>query len=324
MNMPQGVSVVLCCFNSVQRLKPTLEHLAKQKLNNELACEIILVNNNSTDSSAAFANEIWEKIDSAIPLTVVNEPMPGLSHARLKGVKGAKYKYILFCDDDNWLDESYIQNAYRIMKANRKIGALGGWSETTLPVEKLPFWFKEYQTGYAVGKQSSNSGDVTDRGWLWGAGLVVRKDIYMKAFSRFKSLLTGRSGRQLISHEDVEICKRIILLGYKLYYSEELFFKHDVPVNRITEEYRDRLFNGFENGKEILHMYDKQISINKLKKIKKLKIVLYIIFRVLKKIVNRKGFNDFQWEIENLFLLTGIKLGKISQNQFVIKNIINR
>lgn len=319
--MNQGVSIVLCCYNSTLRLKPTLEHLANQIVSIHFGCEILLVDNNSSDNTSLFAKEIWLALNSSIPLRIVSEPIAGLSFARSTGVKAAKYDLILFCDDDNWLNEHYVQRSFEIMSANPIIAALGGWSEAALPLEKLPSWFSDYQLGYAVGRQSSRSGDVTDKGWLWGAGLVVRKAIFLKAFSRVGSLLMDRKGEHLTSHGDVEICKRIILLGYRLYYSEELFFKHDIPENRLTEVYRNNLFKGFETGTEIIYLYNKQITINNLGYSKKLRIVLSMILKLLRKIIFQLRFNNLQQEIENIYLYTGIKFGSINKNVVAIKKI---
>ena len=54
----KGVSIVLCTYNGKQRLETTLKHIATQKLT--VPCEIIFVDNASTDGTKAFADSWWQ------------------------------------------------------------------------------------------------------------------------------------------------------------------------------------------------------------------------------------------------------------------------
>ena len=100
--MMKGVSVIICCYNSSKRLGETLKHLSVQKIN-DTPCEIIIVDNASTDNTASLARETWDALGSSIPMRIINESKPGLSHAREAGINASSYTYIIFCDDDNWL-----------------------------------------------------------------------------------------------------------------------------------------------------------------------------------------------------------------------------
>src|SRR5258707_15236118 len=124
--MPSGVSVIICCFNSAARIAPTLEHLYNQKNISLSGWEVIIIDNCSTDNTSEKASKIWESFGPEKPrFKIVNESTPGLSTAREKGLDEAYYDYVLFCDDDNWLDENYLGIALNIMQNNPRIGALG-------------------------------------------------------------------------------------------------------------------------------------------------------------------------------------------------------
>src|SRR6478736_4840376 len=94
---PKGVSVVVCCYNSVQRLSQTLEHLSRQEVPAHIPWEVIIVDNNSTDGTADFAANCWKKLHCNISFRVVQELQPGLSAARRKGFLSAFYDLIIFC-----------------------------------------------------------------------------------------------------------------------------------------------------------------------------------------------------------------------------------
>src|SRR6185437_15848637 len=114
--MAPGISVIICCFNSAKRLAPTLEHLYKQKNIPLSSWEVIVVNNCSTDDTAPVAAQIWDSFPSHKPdFRVVDEQTPGLSSARQRGIDESRYGFVVFCDDDNWLDENYLSIALNIM-----------------------------------------------------------------------------------------------------------------------------------------------------------------------------------------------------------------
>lgn len=220
-----------------------LKHLSKQVTESQLVWEIILVDNNSDDGTVDFASEVWTQLGHPTKLRVVYEPIPGLSNARMKGVKEARGKILIFCDDDNWLESNYISNVHSIMSQNLKIGALGGKSIAKVDSIDLPDWFNDnyYKERYAIGEQNAETGYLPNSKLLFGAGLAIRKNLMQVAYENFPPLLIDRKGNELTSGGDTEICLRIRLMNYKLYYDNKLSFYHYLPNNRLTEEYRDNL-----------------------------------------------------------------------------------
>lgn len=249
------ISVILCTYNGRKVISPTIEHLAKQNVPSTITWEFILVDNASTDGIAEYAFKLWETLDSKVKLTIVLESKPGLIYARKAGLNAAKGDVIIFCDDDNWLDENYISLAYSYMKENPNIGVLGGMGEGVVDkTTKIPKWWEVDGNcnNYAVGKQLEESGNANNRGYIWGAGMVSRKDILEKVFDeRFPFLMTGRSGNLVLSGEDSEICSRVRILGYDLFYYNQLKYKHYMTANRLTEEYLNKLVRGFDNVREM-------------------------------------------------------------------------
>lgn len=249
------VSVIICCYNSENVIKETLKHLALQETEG-LNFEIILVDNNCTDNTVKVAKTEWTKYNVKTELKIVREPKLGTSNARVHGVNNSKSDLIIFCDDDNWLHENYINVAYRFMISHPEVGALVGQSIGVLEEEK-PEWWDKYMDGYAVGKQSNKSGDITKRGFVWGAGMVLRKELYTRLFKTgFNYLLSGRKGELLSSGEDSEICKWVILMGYKLWYLDTLRFKHYITKERLRKIYLKKLLEGHKNSWYILKSYD--------------------------------------------------------------------
>lgn len=241
--MIKGVSVVVCCYNSVSRLKPTLQHLSKQKFHSSLNCELILVNNNSTDQTSSFAIELWEGLgNSIIPLKIVDEPKPGLSNAREKGMSMAQYDIVLFCDDDNWLCENYVATVFDAFQRSDTIGAVGGWCEAAFEGKK-PDWFDVFSGNFAVGKVKDISGFLDKpNDFIYGAGMSISKKAMANLNQRgFRNILSDRKGKKLSSGGDVEIIRALRLIGYNIYFDDRLFFQHFMPDSRMNWEYLLRI-----------------------------------------------------------------------------------
>jgi glycosyltransferase involved in cell wall biosynthesis len=94
-----GISVIVCCYNSVSCLPETLKYLALQQIPSNIHCEVIIVNNASTDDTVGVTINEWEKLKcTEVEFHIINQLVSGLSNARKKGIEVAKYEYILFCD----------------------------------------------------------------------------------------------------------------------------------------------------------------------------------------------------------------------------------
>jgi len=259
----KGISIIVCCYNSAKRLPETLDHLINQ-VNSGFDWEIIIVDNASIDDTNKVASDI---LSSAFPSTkfkIFIEPVAGLSNARRKGYLNSKYDYLLFCDDDNWLNENYVQIAFDTLEKSENIGILGGFGEAVFE-KKKPEWFDTYQLNFAVGVQSSSLSELSKTETVYGAGFIVRKKIFQKLDSiGFQSLLSDRKGTDLMSGGDTEICYVTKYLGYEIYYSNRLRFKHLMPEGRMNWQYLKQLHYGFGRSRLYLQAYKHMEAMNEI------------------------------------------------------------
>lgn len=316
-----GVTVVICCYNSAGRLPETLRHLALQEVPVSIPWEIILVDNASDDDSAGIGAREWlghSRRD--VPLTVLDEQRPGKNHALEKGIGGAAYDHILICDDDNWLNAHYVKTAYDVMRSDQRIGAAGGQS-TAVSDAALPIWFKDCQYAYAVGTQYAAGGDISEKRYLWGAGMIFKKELYQRVYRNYPSFLTGPKADSVSRGEDVEFCIRVIMSGYKLYYDEALVFRHYMPAGRLTTAYRDKLLKGYERERFILTLYAKQLQVNSLSAVGKTGLLIASLLRYTLSKSFSKGRWSADFEAEMIYLLTGARLRQVPIERIQIKEL---
>jgi glycosyltransferase involved in cell wall biosynthesis len=280
----KGISVIMCCYNSASRLRKTLEHLAAQQLPEGFNWEIIVVDNVSKDNTKEISISIWREI-SRYPdiLKVVDQPIQGLSFARAKGVEVSQFDFVLFCDDDNWLDTNYLSEAFAIMNSDPAIGALGGNGTAAADVP-LPSWFEKYKGCYACYPQNDYDGEIERAdAFLYGAGLVVRKECFVKLDAKgFVPVLPDRIGTQLTSGGDTELSYAIKLTGYKIWFSSKLKFQHYLPEARLKEEYLYRLISSMSYCSGVLMCYTYVVEGKMMNRLVWFKDAMYQILFFLK------------------------------------------
>ncbi|MBS1516782.1 MAG: glycosyltransferase family 2 protein [Bacteroidetes bacterium] len=254
--MDKGFSVIVCCFNSSDLLEETIRCICGLKSEDKFSCEVIIVDNASTDDTAETADKLLKEFKCSFPYKIVSEPEPGLSFARKKGFDIAENEYLVYCDDDNRLDNNYLINAFEILENEKQIGALGGFSEAVSDSE-FPYWFSDFKQSFSVGRQSGSSGEIiSGLHSLWGAGMILRRAALEELYGKgFKSLLSDRTGNKLVSGGDSELCFALRLAGWKIWFDENLKLKHYLPSKRLKWEYLRELNRGFGRQKIIFDAY---------------------------------------------------------------------
>ncbi|HEU4496896.1 MAG TPA: glycosyltransferase [Flavobacterium sp.] len=260
-------SIIVCCYNSSKLIESTLKYISRLVFDaNAYPFEIIIVDNNSNDDTVSKADHVWRKINSQIPFKIVRESKQGLSFARNRGVSESKGTYIVFCDDDNWLQPGYLKEAYHILKSDAMIGMLGGVGEPESDAA-LPDWFDSHSLAYAVGKQHKADADISKiKGYVYGAGCIIKKSLILE-LSRigFKNVLTDRLKRNSITGGgDNELGYAVVILGYKVFYSENLKFKHFISKNRLTRKYLTKFKKGSIYTSTAVKTYERYVFSNDL------------------------------------------------------------
>ena len=255
--MHEGVTIVICCYKAAGLLPQTLACLAAQRFSATAPpSEVIVVDNSSPDETAKVALESWPS-ECSIPLRVVFELTPGLTHARLRGLAEARYEIVCFVDQDNRVSPDWIETASTLMAEHGEVGACGGLTEAASD-EMLPRWFEQFQSYYAVGPQGDKAGDITEtRGYLWGAGLCLRKRAWqMLSEKQFSFTLYDRRGQELSAGGDAELCYALRLTGWRLWYEPRLKINHFMTSERLNWSYLRRVSRGFGAATTGLDSYE--------------------------------------------------------------------
>lgn len=107
-NIDIDVSVVIPCFNEEKAIGVCIDKVKRVFLEHNIAGEVIVVDNNSTDNSGATAAGAGAK--------VVFQPIKGYGAAYIKGLPEARGRYIIIGDGDNSYDFYEIPKILSILR----------------------------------------------------------------------------------------------------------------------------------------------------------------------------------------------------------------
>jgi len=201
--MPKGnkISVVIPFYNAEKTLELCLDGLRNQTVKPE---EIILVDNNSTDTSKEIVNAfINDHRDPQIVYVFCRKEGP--SAARNKGAEVATGDWLVFTDSDCIPHSSWISD-YTTHFENDSIGAVAGCIKPHSPVNLVQktlslFTLPENQEEIIHDSFSINKGLYPT------ANLAVRMQIF-NSVSGFDETLRYS--------EDRDLCAKIYKSGYKI------------------------------------------------------------------------------------------------------------
>lgn len=112
------VSIVIPVWNEETNIYRTLSSISQIKT--KYKCELLLVNNNSTDGT--------QKLIDDIGVRSVFEKEQGIANARSAGLKNAKGKYHLCADADTFYPPTWVDGMVEVLKEENVVCVYGKYS----------------------------------------------------------------------------------------------------------------------------------------------------------------------------------------------------
>lgn len=258
-------SIVICTYNGGDRLPDLFERLkqcwefrpggdsrgAGAQL---LQWEILVVDNNSSDGTAAVVRQAQQDWPEAYPLRYCFEARQGASYARELGVKEARSALIGFLDDDNLPAADWVYAAYGFAQDYPQAGAFGSQIHGDYEVEPgeelkplLPF--------LAIVERGSDPlrYDSMKRMLPPSAGLVVRREAWLESMPE-TCLLRGRNQNSMLTGEDTEALTYLLRSGWEIWYNPAMRLWHRIPHWRLERSYLIPFFQGIGLSRYVTRM----------------------------------------------------------------------
>jgi len=247
------LSVVICTYNPrADYLKRCFEALRGQTLPpNQWG--LVFVDNRSDEPVADRIDLSW-----CPDARLVREETPGLTSARLRGIRESTGNLLVFVDDDNVLDADFLETALRVAEER---SFLGSWSGQCRPnfEEPPPEWSRRYWGNLVIREFDKDIWSNLPRlaeSMPCGAGLCVRRHVALHYLhlheSGQRSFQFDRTRGSLLSGGDNDLagCACDVGLGVGLITSLRL--THLIPPERLTVNYLERLAEGIHYSSTLL------------------------------------------------------------------------
>lgn len=237
-----NVSVIVCTRNPRSGLLARLGEALRGQDANPAEWERVVVDNGSEPPVAA----------ADFPgARLVREEEPGLTPARLRGIRESRGGLLIFFDDDNVPDPDYVSRAIALFRENQNLGVAGGRIDGEFGQDP-PKWIQPY-LGWLAVRPGVCRETVADRGDPWtrlpcGAGFCIRADAAkryverVEGDSRLRSF--DRKGNRLTGSGDTDLALTALDIGYHARLTPRLRLRHMIPVSRLDPEYMERLLEG--------------------------------------------------------------------------------
>lgn len=222
---------MICTWNNCQLLGSALTALAKCDIPEGLEWEVVVVNNNSTDST----EEVVHSFTRLLPIAYVYERRQGLSWARNAGLARASGRLAVFTDDDVKPCEGWIASYWSAFQEKPSGFYFGGpiisEFEGTAPDEALlrfaPFSVKGLHWGDAPKILGNGECFI---GVNWACPLEA-----VRALGGFNVHmgLNPSSGKVRVG-EETYLMKQLSLRGFSPWYVPGAWVRHNVPARKCT------------------------------------------------------------------------------------------
>jgi glycosyltransferase involved in cell wall biosynthesis len=221
------VSIIVCTHNRSRFLEDCLDSLIEQSYGN---IEIIIVKSVSPDESD-------EILKSPIFKVITQKCDLGLSNARNLGLRASIGEIVAFIDDDAIADKDWVKEL--AMTYGKNTACVGGVIKPVWPGDK-PDWY--CMEGSII---FDNYLSILDYGhkrrllhypeYPFGCNISFRRKALIDIGGFDESL--GRKNHQLLSNEEIDVCRALENEGYEIEYSPYAIVYHQINPSRLNKDF---------------------------------------------------------------------------------------
>lgn len=305
----QGFSIIICTHNPDLRILARLFKAILSFAVDSPKHEVIIIDNNS-ETALAEIKIIKQFLESKDDTYILRETTPGLTAARIRGIKAAKYDWLIFFDDDNEPQADYLLTAEKSINIYPKVGVWGPGNVTVEYDKYVDDWLYQkkelFQERHEVRTRFDNQSHWQDS-YPYGTGLVVRVQIAFEYANRVKEgryTLTDRNGKSLSSGGDCQIVLTGINMGFYAGVLNNLSLNHLINQEKANLKYLMRQQYGTASALIKAYnqvFFDSPIIVRRINNCDVLKRI-YSIYRIYR---NSLSKNDFS-------LLLASKMGEMN------------
>lgn len=222
---------MLATYNRASSLRITLESFASLAVSSGVAWELVVVDNNSKDSTRCVVESFAGTAE--FPVKYLFEQKQGRSAALNAGIAEARGAIVVFTDDDvilhrDWLSKlKYTFDQFGCSAVAGRV--VPRWDQAK------PDWL-EMDGQFAVVNFDLGEEIKEVRVPPLGANSAFRREVFSK-YGSFRLDLGVNGSRHTVTCDDTEFGERLIQAGEKIIYCPTAIVYHPVDPERTTKRY---------------------------------------------------------------------------------------
>lgn len=231
-------SVIICTYNRANNLPGCLGKLAKQQGVEDIAWEVVVVDNNSSDDTRGMV----ERLARELPIEVryLFEGEQGLNHARNKGALESRGRYFCYVDDDILVSPGWLAALYHTLEDN-DADAAGSCIHLDERIT-LPKWIQPEMYGF-LGYQDFGPEPFQMDGvkrYPFGGNMSFNRRVLEK-IGHFNTKLgrkgSGRKRGELFKGAETDYFHRLAAAGGRIHYTPDAVVQHQIQPFQMKKRY---------------------------------------------------------------------------------------
>ena len=238
-----SITVIVCTWNRAVLLQRTLESMRQLIVPEGLLWEILVVNNNSNDST----DEVIKKYEKTLPLRRLFEPVSGKSRSANRAIGEASGELLLWTDDDVIVDKRWLVEYADAYRKYPEASFFGGTVDPLFESEP-PTWITRnldiLQGIFAIRQFGSDSRPFRPLVPLempFGANMAIPRTIH-QSFCFNTELGPARDSQ--IRGEEVDLVERLVASGLHGVWVGAARVQHFIPACRLSRKYVAKWYFG--------------------------------------------------------------------------------
>jgi glycosyltransferase involved in cell wall biosynthesis len=224
------ISLVICTRDRADKLAMMLESL--NSINDIARCEVVIVDNNSTDSTPDVIEQ-YRVTSNSRGTQHLFESARGTGFAKNLGWRAARGNIVVFTDDDCYPEKNFLRHMKACFDEDSSLGYVGGRALLHDPTD-MKVTLKEQTERLVV-----DAGQLVEPGFIVGANFAFRRAALIEADGFDNDFGAGTP----FSCEDLDLLTRVSLNGWRGVYDPRPVVYHAhgrkaVPqVRRLMHQY---------------------------------------------------------------------------------------
>jgi glycosyltransferase involved in cell wall biosynthesis len=236
--MIMDFTVIICTYNRANNLPICLGELSRQLGVDDMDWEVLVVDNNSTDSTCETVAQTAKQLP--VPVRYTFEAQQGLNYARNRGALESRGDYFCYVDDDIRVAPQWLAALFQALKTNDADAAGGRIHLDDSFV--LPPWVKPEMYGFLgyqdFGELAFQMDGVSK--YPFGGNMAFHRRV-IDRIGLFNPLL-GRKGSglkrsELFKGAETDYFHRLAATGGRIFYAPAAIVYHQIQPFQLRKRY---------------------------------------------------------------------------------------